>query len=931
MKIIIATGLMLLAAAGIQAQQPCAHYDTLIAEAKAFENAHKYDLAKAKLKSAETNCLIKAAEVERMREEIAIKMHEEAGLKNDPVRPVQSTAPKNDSVKVKTDSVTSKTIAAFVVNNWDLIHQMTKADSTVFLGDVARLFRVHAAGTIDSLRAFFAFVYLAKSNEKNYWDDVKANREVTAPASFPADRTEPFYLVSLREMDYQYFEGLLNLDYAVKMLPVELARKYRPELTSLRTTMEARRTASLRDYQVADTVKGLPDSRLFARENGDDRNFAWGYSDYSDYKKVVVRYRNLSIPDFSLTTDSVQQLSDTGLFYNVIAAAGNYRYRIGRQIDYSLKQNKVEYNHITYSDSGFKKLMDSTGTAVMDLTPYSSNDFFFSPDGSHFATWSEASELLVTDIGKGAVVQLPKNKPALTESFASDSKKIAYYNSADQVIYITDLASGKILEEIPGGETGIYAIANIDFTGRDRYLKVNNEDTLTLFDIASRKIVRQFSKALVSELVVSPDGQKVLLTCHTQYTWGTKDYKGSIGIVTDTALNVKARLYSDCSNFFFSPNSDYVIGYGQYEVMRWPLDGSGSGSPADPSTATCLSLEEMVQYKCLPLDRWASVTDADLMETGARAFKDLGEGETDPRVRILYYELSAELFHELANENTKNTRWERVPFFDDWYNWVRRRMGYRDFGNQFVQEFGGVREFESYVNSPDSVYPQQLYYAAYGERLLGSLYDSMRIYNRQLIDLTEKEIVLRCRVFARDPDNPTNNDYLTSALRELNKACDSVGWRDLLNGHYPQRLAVYTREVRLLARYFPELPDSFGLKNVYINALAQYAPSFLYICASHPGGNGHLIDSALFYAEKGLALSTDQFDSARFLLVEARAYLLQPEGLDKSLALYRQVRQHYPDFTRQMMLNQLVYLRDAGERRNLALQRVEEFIKKDEK
>ncbi|HUB61116.1 MAG TPA: WD40 repeat domain-containing protein [Puia sp.] len=936
MKVIMATGLMLLMAVGVLAQQPCADYDRLIGEARECANRGQLDLAIAKLNSAVRSCDAQAAEANKMMKELLAKVRAEDSLKNDNGRrAVQSsapaTAPATAASQLKPDTTRTRTIPAFIARNRKLIHRLSRADSAGLLADVTRFFKTQETARIDSLLVFFRFLYAGKTNETTYWNCLKVNQKVTAATAFPADRKEPFFFFSLRLMDYLYFESLLDLEYAMKMLPAGLTGRYEPRVAHLRTELEARRAETLRDYLVADTIKGLPGSTLFARQTGDNRNFAWGYSDYSNYKKVEVRYLNLSLPDFSLTTDSVQSLADSGRFYNVSAVAGNYKYRIGREIDYSLKPNKVEYRRIAYSDAGVKKLMDSTGTPLMDLTAYSTNAFFFSPDGSHFATWNEASELLVTDVSKRMILRLPDNQPALTESFSSDSKKIAYFNSVRQVIYIADLASGKVLQEIPGAAAGIDSIANIDFTGGDRYLKVNNDDTLTLFDLAARRVVRRFSKALVSELVVSPDGQELLFTCHTSYSDGKKNYRGSLGIVTDTALNVKARLYSDCGNYFFSPDGDYIIGYSDFAIMRWPLTGGGGGA-VDLANATCLSLAEMVQYKCLPLSRWAAVTDADLMETGARAFKDLAEEDTVNMVRILYYQLSEDLFHELASGNTKNTRWERVPFFDDWYNWVRRRMGYRDFGNQFVQEFNGVREFESYVNSPDSVYPQQLYYAAYGEQLLASLYDSMRIYNRQLIDLEEKEIVLRCRVFAKDTENTTNNDYLRDAFRNLDAACDSVGWRDLLNGHYPQRLAVYAGEVRLLAQHFHELPDSFGLRSIYINALAQYAPSFLYLYASRVSGpGGHLLDSTLFYAREALALRPDPFDSARLLLVEARAYLLQPGALEKSLALYRQVRQHYPDFTTKMMLSSLGYLKEAGERKDPALLKVEEYLKKDEK
>jgi hypothetical protein len=96
---------------------------------------------------------------------------------------------------------------------------------------------------------------------------------------------------------------------------------------------------------------------------------------------------------------------------------------------------------------------------------------------------------------------------------------------------------------------------------------------------------------------------------------------------------------------------------------------------------------------------------------------------------------------------------------------------------------------------------------------------------------------------------------------------------------------------------------------------------------------GRALDSALSYAEKGLALSPGKFDSARLLIVEARAYLLAPGvgGLEKSMGLYRQVRRHFPNFSPETMLNQLVFLREAGAKKTVAMERVEEFLKAEGK
>ncbi|HZE83107.1 MAG TPA: WD40 repeat domain-containing protein, partial [Puia sp.] len=609
---------------------------------------------------------------------------------------------------------------------------------------------------------------------------------------------------------------------------------------------------------------------------------------------------------------------------SVLTAAGNYRYQVGRSISYTRKKNMVEYQKIEYAEPVIRRLVDKQGNVLVDFSKDSSTSYFFSSDASHLATWKDNTKLLLYDLKERKFIPLPNAGAALTMSFSFDSKRIAYYNSETKLIYIADL-EGHVLDQIPSRHTGIVNIENIDFTGGDAFLKINNKDSICLFDLGTKKPVMNFKKSFVDEIIVSPNKKDILVSCNTEYhsSTDTKSYKGTLGVLIDAGMNIKAKLYSGSSSFFFTPGGEYIIGYGETSLMRWPV-GELAKTVSFP---TCLSVEELVEYNCFPFARFAPIDDAAQIEKGARKLKDLANDESDPRLRSLYYRQSRTLFDRLAYGNAKNIRKDRILFFYDWYNWIDSKLGNRNFRDQFFRIQSGIKALDDLVNSPDSVYPQLLYYAGYSHMMLANLYDSLGAYNSSFVGEILKEISFRQRVFEKDPDNKANIDFYTSAIRRLSDACDSVGLLNITNGQYADRLAMYRAEDSLLAGKIGILPDSFNLKPYYIDELTQLGASFLYVYANRPKENGNALDSAIYYADKGLALSPAKMDSAKLMIVKARAYLLRPDGLDTSRGLYRRVMDHFPNFTREAMLLQLQRLRNAGAQETGNIRSIEELLK----
>ncbi len=491
-----------------------------------------------------------------------------------------------------------------------------------------------------------------------------------------------------------------------------------------------------------------------------------------------------------------------------------------------------------------------------------------------------------------------------------------------RTIYFAGL-DGQPLGQIPGAATRISEISNIDYTGGDAFLIVNNEDTISLFDLRNRKPVLTFDKSFVSGIVVSPNKKDILVTFSTVYRNSTDTFYGTTAVLIDSELNIKTRLYSGSGRYFFTPQVEKIIGIGDRAISRWPVNPPKRPAPMP----TFVSFDELVENKYFSLPFLKASDDAARIQSGAYALKDMAADQKDIRLKMLLFRQAQSLFDRLKYGNAKNIRKERVPTYYDWYNWIDRKLGNRNFGEQFLREQIAVKLEEDLMNSPDSIYPQQVDNAAYGYTLMANLYDSLGAFNKDFVGQVSKEINLRHRLFWMDPDNTDNIDYYTYAVKRISNVCDSVGWLQLQNGQYADRLEMYRQESALLGERWTGLPDSIGVKVQYIDALTQLGTSYLYVYVNRPADYALALDSAIYIADKGLAFMPDRYDSARLLVVKARALLLKPGELERALAIYREVKGWSDGFPTESMLKQLDYLKMAGARKEEEFRRVEELLK----
>ncbi len=245
---------------------------------------------------------------------------------------------------------------------------------------------------------------------------------------------------------------------------------------------------------------------------------------------------------------------------------------------------------------------------------------------------------------------------------------------------------------------------------------------------------------------------------------------------------------------------------------------------------------------------------------------------------------------------------------------MENKLGYGNFDQQFVREAQAVNIFDSLTHTADSVYPELLFYSANWHLLLADIYDSLHRFEDGYLNEISKELPLRRRVFDIDPDNQDNRIYFVNALSNLFRVADSIAWSRLMARKYGERLSVMSQTTMFYKSNLNSLPDSFGVRQLYINSLIELAPSFLYVYAREPERNPAALDSALYYADTGLAMTTRRTDSARLLIIKARAYLLQNNGLENASKLYRQVKETFPEISVEAMEQQLKNLKMAGAR-----------------
>jgi hypothetical protein len=115
----------------------------------------------------------------------------------------------------------------------------------------------------------------------------------------------------------------------------------------------------------------------------------------------------------------------------------------------------------------------------------------------------------------------------------------------------------------------------------------------------------------------------------------------------------------------------------------------------------------------------------------------------------------------------------------------------------------------------------------------------------------------------------------------------------------------------------------------HANALAHLATSFIYVYASRSNEYKTALDSAYYYADKGLRMTSHENDAASLLMAEAFAYLLKDE-VEKAIDACRTVREQHPEINKETLLRELQFFKRNITGSTANIQRMEDYIKRGE-
>ena len=880
------------------AQDACPEFSRLMTEADQFAAHKDYRKALNKYNSAKTCSPAQRSKVDEKINQLFEKIQAEskrAQMSEVKIRSLYDSLNemivgkhKAEEEKKKNDSANIASL--FSLENKDWLTKLPEHVQKQLLTDIIRLKETGRHSVRDSLASAFKQLVLANDWTKAYSDC--AGRNEQNPVKLVGQNAGYIQLYGSRLMEDYYYLATVRLENASNLLPTSERSAYIAQISTAEKSLKNVRLAATRGYYLPDKVIGLPAELWLYDRCANNQDFVMAYLDRRDYNKLQVHYVNYSLPNFVETVDSSEVLADSGKLSRLLAASADFKNTVGRALSYTLKKNRAEIKDTFYVVPNAMNLFDSAGNIITQFGQDIGTTYYFSPDGTLVVTWKDQKQLVLYNINLQKPVPLTDNTDVRAMSISTDSRTIAYYNPDTRTIYFSG-TDGRQLFRIPLAQLGLTDLDDIEFTGSDQFLRINAVDSILLLHIPERKILLSFSSQPVQDIVVSPNGKDILLNCNVTYVTSSSNTNNSktnyenLALIVDQNLYIKGKLLGDVQHLFFTPDGRYVIGYNNKTLVRWTVDSSIYVPMINQSF---ISTEELIDNNYLPYLRYDSINNANQIETGAYNLFNLAGSQTDTLLQGLYYRQSENLFDRLAFGNAKNILAQRIPFYYDWYNWIEQRLGNKNFNAQFSRQQAGVELFDKMVNSPDSVYPQQLFYAANSHRIFGRLYDSLRYYNPTYLALIREEIALRQRVLLKDPDNTYNNDYLNEAYLKFSSVCNIMGDTLTANKQYSDRLALFRMEEDYLSNRQRLFYDTLSeRKTAYANALAHLATSFIYVYASRSNEYKTALDSAYYYADKGLRMTSHENDAASLLMAEAFAYLLKDE-LEKAIDACRTVR-----------------------------------------
>ena len=678
-------------------------------------------------------------------------------------------------------------------------------------------------------------------------------------------------------------------------------------------------------FLMPDSVIALPERYFFSKPSFDKQYYNIQIRDTSDYRKFKLKYESISLNNFKTIFDSTVIMNDSDQISKIYLTSGIFNKSIFSYIHYKLKHNRVDFAQFEYSNNKNDYFTEFQTNKIVNFSEFIHSEF--SKDGNYLALFKKDNTgLTLYNTIFNSFTPLKRSVASKALSFCNSHKTIAYLGDLNTKIIQADY-NGNIINEIDLNSINFKNIANLDFLGSDRYLKLTNseEDSIALYDLKNNKIVAAYPKDEVVNITIDPSDTLFLLTYALEYNRTDDTLNDNITFVMDSNFKIKYKLYTDCRDFFFTPNGKYLIGYNTYKLMYWNTFNIKHGRW--PSYHSCLSKAQLINKGAISLNDFADEDDCAIIEKAARYFKDMAQNQTvknaigqevtDTIMMMKFYGEALSLFGKLTSGKVRNVRKERIPIYYGWCNWIDNKMNNKNYDEQFIRAKAAVDIDEGFMDSKDSLYPKQVYQTAEDYYWLHNVYKKMGNYNQGHLDVLKREIELREKFKSIVIDHEENNTSLSDAYENISLAYDTIDVIYFNKKLFDDKLNLDKQELHFALTNLNKKENKDYIEQMLQSSLRQLGATYIHKFIQDGKSNNDLLDSALHYCEIGDAYAKGNKDSVYFQLIKARVYLLQNDKYDQAIKIYDELAKkpcaHFPpENEKYHILKQLNLMLDIG-------------------
>ncbi len=749
-------------------------------------------------------------------------------------------------------------------------------------------------GKLDSFSALCNLVFNARSLKTYVYEKVSDLVEMDViPTIKDLNSSNSLNIFGMKFMDVFIKSALTEMHDAEKLFNQEFDDRIRRVYYKIADSVDKTKKRLERNFTMPDTIINIPDKTLFSMRSVNRKHYLLQYKDGDSYYNTLIHYRDISLPNFQIVKDTIFECFDTGTYFSLVRATPEFKYSIAKEVSYSLKPNKVEFDKVEYK---YQTNGDLFGW------PHQLQKRFSDFDGYVFTSDSKTLILTKSKTNGGGVYKydLEKNELKNFKKIKNVDKIVVDYQSPRFVNYVDgkfDLYNldGKRIFTATSKDASVSFVKEIEFTGT-HFLVLTDDDSVCLFDYLNKAVIKKFPVALINQIVVSPNDKDILLSYNTKYKLDGDSYESFYSVLTEMNFQKKKSLYSDCSMYMFSENGDYLIATGEGKILRWELKKIKSDIQNNYRSILSAQKISATKSRTLELGDFENTNDPIVIEKGARYFKNLVETMDDyPVLRKIYYNYSAHLFDKLIDENKEiKVNEKRIPLFYDWRNWIDNQCGQNNFEIQLKRQRKANVLWNNFVNSRDSIYPELLFYAANGYKFERYILDSIALNDSSVFDeeyliLVKKELDIRDRAFVKDTEREENSISIITALKRLSYVYDIIGQRLFKLKQMDQRLKLYSSAQNYFISRTGEFPP-YTNDSLLFNVQTKLASTYFLLHCKDIDRNSPFNDSMNMFLGNATTLMDKRDFDGHLLKIIGGARLLLVGEFDKGMAKFDEIK-----------------------------------------